>query len=116
MTEVVGSVAYLSPEIISKQPHDRSTDVWSMGIVLYILLTGRMPFVDKEVERTKANIVGKDLDFAKASWERVSQEAISLVKAMLEKDPTKRIKAGDLHRHEWLKEPAERPAVEENKN
>lgn len=92
----MGSVAYLSPEIISKLPHDSSTDIWSLGIVLYILLTGRMPFVDREVERTKHNIVSKDLDFGKASWERVSQEAISLVKAMLVKEPQLRIKAVDI--------------------
>ncbi|TNV87689.1 hypothetical protein FGO68_gene14180 [Halteria grandinella] len=104
VTEVVGSVAYLSPEIISKLPHDSSTDIWSLGIVLYILLTGRMPFVDREVERTKHNIVSKDLDFGKASWERVSQEAISLVKAMLVKEPQLRIKAVDILQHPWIKQ------------
>lgn len=80
MTETVGSVAYLSPEIIKGSPHGLKTDVWSLGIVLYIVLTGRMPFIDREVEKTKFNIVHKDLDLSRPSWERVSNAAKDLVK------------------------------------
>lgn len=43
--ELVGSVAFISPEIASEQHHGFATDIWSMGIVLYALLTGRLPFL-----------------------------------------------------------------------
>jgi serine/threonine protein kinase len=58
----VGSVAFLSPEIVREQAHDFATDIWSLGIVLYTLLTGRMPFVTKTKEKTLFNIKYKDIN------------------------------------------------------
>jgi serine/threonine protein kinase len=58
----VGSVAFLSPEIVREQPHDLATDVWSLGIVLYTLLTGRMPFVTKTKDKTLFNIKYKEIN------------------------------------------------------
>lgn len=51
-TKTLGSIAYLSPEIVSGKPHDFATDVWSLGIVLYTILTGRMPFINNSLEIT----------------------------------------------------------------
>ena len=102
MTETVGSVAYLSPEILQRRPHDLKTDVWSLGIVLYIVLTGRMPFIDREVERTKFNIVHKDLDLSRASWEKVSQAAKDLVTQMLCKAPDARLSIAQVLQHQWI--------------
>ena len=45
-----GTLAYCSPEIIGKKPHASKTDVWSLGIVLYTMLTRRMPFISQEEE------------------------------------------------------------------
>ena len=54
--EKVGSIAFMSPEIVSNRPHDKMTDIWSMGVMLYILLTGRFPFVNQSVNVTLNNI------------------------------------------------------------
>ena len=53
----------MSPEILSKQPYDFKTDVWSMGISLYCLLTGKLPFIGDTVEQTVSNIKKKQLNF-----------------------------------------------------
>jgi len=52
-----GTLMYCSPEIILGKPHTKMTDVWSMGIVLYVLLTNRMPFVTMDRKETSRNIV-----------------------------------------------------------
>lgn len=61
-TLMVGSIAYLSPEIVNKQPYEFKTDVWSMGIALYTLLTGKLPFLGENVEKTIENIKKRDLN------------------------------------------------------
>jgi serine/threonine protein kinase len=52
-----GTLMYCSPEIILGKPHTKMTDIWSMGIVLYVLLTNRMPFVTMDRKETSRNIV-----------------------------------------------------------
>lgn len=87
-----GTLAYCSPEIISKRPHTTQTDVWSLGIVLYALLSRRMPFVlANDPEQTKINIVNKDLNFDSEVWVSISSEAKDLLRKMLEKDGNRRI-------------------------
>lgn len=58
-----GTLAYCSPEIIAKKPHTTKTDVWSLGIVLYTMLTRRMPFIANDEEQTKNNILYRNLNF-----------------------------------------------------
>lgn len=54
--ENYGTVAYCSPEITSGEPHNKQTDIWSLGIVLYTLLTKRLPFIVPNIEQTIQNI------------------------------------------------------------
>ncbi len=56
-TDPYGTLMYCSPEIILGKPHNHNTDIWSMGIVLYVLLTNRMPFVTMDRKETSRNIV-----------------------------------------------------------
>jgi len=68
-----GTLAYCSPEIILKKPHSSKTDIWSLGIVLYSLLTRRMPFVvSNDVELTKNNIINRQLNFNTQIWLKIS--------------------------------------------
>jgi serine/threonine-protein kinase len=50
--DVVGSIAFMSPELVVSQPYDKRTDIWSIGIILYILLTGRYPFINSVPKMT----------------------------------------------------------------
>lgn len=89
--ESVGSVAFLSPEIVTGARHSFATDVWSLGIVFYILLTGRFPFLSNVVEQTMQNIAHKPLNFNQPFWEPISKESKNLIYKMLTKDPQTRI-------------------------
>lgn len=44
MTRVIGTMLYMAPEVLNKFPYDQSSDMWALGILLYIMLTGRIPF------------------------------------------------------------------------
>lgn len=102
-TDPYGTLAYCSPEIIAKRPHTQQTDVWSLGIVLYTLLTRRMPFVvSHDVEQTKNNILYRALNFENPLWQTVSEEGKDLLSRMLEKDQKNRISCEGALRHPWL--------------
>ena len=102
-TDPYGTLAYCSPEIIAKKPHTCHTDVWSLGIVLYTLLTRRMPFViSHDVEQTKTNILTRPLNFDNPLWHPISAEAKDLLSKMLEKDWKQRVSAEQALQHPWL--------------
>ena len=76
--------------------------MWSIGIVLYAMLTGRMPFIAQTWEQTVYNIRKKDLNFMQLCWANISAPAKDLVSRMLRKDKAQRIKTEDILRHPWL--------------
>jgi calcium-dependent protein kinase len=102
----VGSIAYLSPEILNAYPYDHRTDIWSMGIVLYTLLSGHLPFVQVSVEQTVYNIKYKNISFDQSFWDGISSAAKDLVSRLLTKDPTYRISLEEALQHSWLQHPA----------
>lgn len=71
----VGSVAFMSPEIVQNKSHDHSTDVWSLGVILYGLLTGYLPFINVSLEMTQWNIVNKEINLEQSCWDGVPQKA-----------------------------------------
>jgi len=99
-----GTLMYCSPEIILGKPHTQMTDIWSMGIVLYVLLTNRMPFVTLDRKETSRNIVQQRINFNQSSWFRVSNAAKDLVSRLLDKNQETRIVIKDILKHEWFEQ------------
>ncbi|TNV87232.1 hypothetical protein FGO68_gene13625 [Halteria grandinella] len=100
--QTVGSIAFLSPEIVGKKYHNQATDIWSMGVVLYVMLTGRIPFIHPEVEKTMLNIQFRELNFQQTCWEKISAEAKDLVSRMLWKEASSRATIQEVLSHKWL--------------
>ncbi|KRY22739.1 Maternal embryonic leucine zipper kinase [Trichinella patagoniensis] len=104
-----GSPAYAAPEIISgKAYYGNETDVWSMGVLLYTLLCGCLPFDDDNItamyRKIQANIIIPLFPYSGQYKEPtdVSSNAVNLLRCMLQKDPAKRIKAKELLTHPWV--------------
>uniref|UniRef100_A0AC35TLZ7 Ribosomal protein S6 kinase n=1 Tax=Rhabditophanes sp. KR3021 TaxID=114890 RepID=A0AC35TLZ7_9BILA len=96
---------FVAPEVLKKQGYDMSCDIWSMGVILFSLLSGEAPFamnpddnsalILERVGEGKFNMSGK-------CWDKISSFAKDLVKRMLHVDPSKRITAKQMLLHPWL--------------
>jgi len=102
MTTIVGTPFYVAPEVLRGE-YDKSCDIWSLGIILYIFLSGYPPFDgDNNLEIFK-NVMQQEISFKGEHWENISAEACDLISKMLEKDPKKRISASQCEDHPWFR-------------
>lgn len=102
MTSVCGTPAYMAPEVIMNEKYDISCDIWSLGIVLYVMLCGYPPFDAESNEENMNNIKSGNFKFPSPDWDNVSDLAKDLVKSMITVDPKKRITAKEVLNHEWM--------------
>lgn len=97
-----GTARYLAPEqLVEGAPDTVAHDMWAAGVVLYILLSGFPPFtapIPQLFDDIKAGVY----DFPSPEWDRVSDDAKDLVRALLTVDPEKRMTAEQVARHQWV--------------
>ncbi|KAF7059888.1 hypothetical protein CFC21_066732 [Triticum aestivum] len=109
-TEVVGSGIYMAPEVLMRS-YGPEADVWSAGVILYILLCGVPPFWGDNDERIAESIIRGEINFEREPWPKVSQTAKDLVKKMLDQDPATRLTAKQVFEHPWIKNADKAPNV-----
>jgi calcium-dependent protein kinase len=101
MNKVSGTPYYIAPEVLFEK-YDEKCDVWSIGIIMYILLCGYPPFNgDSDTEILNRIKEGK-FTFPKEEWENVSNDAKDLINCMLKYNPEERLSASDCLQHKWL--------------
>lgn len=100
-TDVVGSPYYVAPEVLRKH-YGQECDVWSAGVIIYILLSGVPPFWDETEQGIFEQVLKGELDFISEPWPSISESAKDLVRRMLVRDPKKRITAHEVLRHPWV--------------
>ncbi|KAM7525339.1 hypothetical protein LguiA_015241 [Lonicera macranthoides] len=101
-TDVVGSPYYVAPEVLKKF-YGQECDVWSAGVIIYILLSGVPPFWDELEQGIFEQVLNGDLDFSSEPWPSVSDSAKDLIKKMLVRDPKKRLTAHEVLCHPWVR-------------
>uniref|UniRef100_A0A8C8ZXQ3 Ribosomal protein S6 kinase n=1 Tax=Prolemur simus TaxID=1328070 RepID=A0A8C8ZXQ3_PROSS len=102
---------YAAPELLNHNGYDESCDLWSLGVILYTMLSGQVPFQshDRSLTCTSAEEIMKkikkgDFSFEGEAWKNVSQEAKDLIQGLLTVDPNKRLKMSGLRYNEWLQD------------
>ncbi|XP_025246964.1 ribosomal protein S6 kinase alpha-5 isoform X5 [Theropithecus gelada] len=102
---------YAAPELLNQNGYDESCDLWSLGVILYTMLSGQVPFQshDRSLTCTSAVEIMKkikkgDFSFEGEAWKNVSQEAKDLIQGLLTVDPNKRLKMSGLRYNEWLQD------------
>lgn len=99
---VVGTPYYVAPEVL-KQNYDKSCDIWSLGIILYIFLCGYPPFEGDDSTEIFRNVLKQELKFDPEHWRDISNDAKHLISLMLDKNPQTRITAEQCLQHNWFK-------------
>uniref|UniRef100_A0A8C7S687 Ribosomal protein S6 kinase n=1 Tax=Oncorhynchus mykiss TaxID=8022 RepID=A0A8C7S687_ONCMY len=105
------TLAYAAPEILKYDGYDESCDLWSLGVILYTMLSGQVPFQcqGKSLTHTSAEEIMRkikqgDFSFEGEAWRSVSQQAKDLIQELLTVDPDKRIKMCGLRYNAWLQD------------
>ncbi|CAM6085919.1 unnamed protein product [Calypogeia fissa] len=98
-----GSIDYVAPEVLMKKTVLPASDMWSLGVILYILLCGFAPFHARS-NREKQNLIvsGNFGNFQEETWRTISSSAKQLIASLLLVDPQRRPSASDLLRHPWV--------------
>ncbi|KAK3017801.1 hypothetical protein RJ639_004414 [Escallonia herrerae] len=100
-SDVVGSPYYVAPEVLRKH-YGPECDVWSAGVIIFILLSGVPPFWDETEQGIFEQVLKGELDFVSEPWPNISDSAKDLVKKMLVRDPKKRLSAHEVLCHPWV--------------
>ncbi|XP_065804551.1 triple functional domain protein isoform X7 [Labrus bergylta] len=99
---LLGSPEFASPELVLGEPVSLNSDMWSLGVVTYVLLSGASPFLDESAEETCLNICQLDFSFPRDYFQGVSQAARDFICLLLRTDPGRRPPAGLCLQEPWL--------------
>lgn len=99
---LLGSPEFAPPELVLGDPVSLTSDLWSLGVVTYVLLSGASPFLDESAEETCLNICKLDFSFPRDYFQGVSQAARDFVCLLLRSDPSRRPPAGLCLQEPWL--------------
>ncbi|KAK1356216.1 PEPC kinase 1b [Heracleum sosnowskyi] len=102
MSGIVGTPYYVAPEILSGEDYNDKVDVWSCGVILYIMLAGVPPFYGDSPVETFEKVLRGNLRFPSRIFRSVCPEAKDLLRKMLCKDPCRRLSADQVLRHPWV--------------
>ena len=102
LNEQIGTSFYIAPEVL-KNSYNEKCDLWSCGVILYILLSGSPPFYGIDEDEIFRKILFCHYSFNHSIWDEISYEAKDLITKLLELDPQKRLSAKEALEHNWFK-------------
>lgn len=103
---MVGTPGYVAPEVVKGEAYGPPVDMWACGVLLYIMLSGMMPFYGRDDRECLKRIAAGIYKMPDREWKSISVEAKSLVKSLLQTDPKKRLTANAALHHNFLAEPS----------
>lgn len=102
MQSVCGTPMYMAPEVIDDLGYSQQCDIWSIGVIMYTLLTGRPPFRAETEEKLYELIKKGEVDFSDPCWETCHESAKNLLLGMLKVNPAYRRTAQEILNHPWI--------------
>ncbi|XP_065107648.1 serine/threonine-protein kinase 17B [Paramisgurnus dabryanus] len=102
LREILGTPEYVAPEILNYEPITTATDLWSVGVIAYMLVTGESPFAGEDKQETFLNVSQVNVDYSMESFSRVSELAVDFIQKLLVKSPEDRPSAAECMTHPWL--------------
>ena len=105
-TEGFGTLTFVSPEVLIRKPYNKEVDIWSLGVILYLMLSGDLPFDDPDDDEQKIakSIVYQEVKFPQEKFGKRSKAVIELIKGCLTKDPKSRLKIDEIIKGDWIKQ------------
>lgn len=98
-----GTPLYVAPEVLLRQPYGPEADLWSLGVIVYIMLVGYPPFDDNDLVQLVKKIKYRPVKFDGPEWMLISEEGKQFLSNLLDKDASNRMTAQQALEHEWLK-------------
>jgi len=102
MQTACGTPGYVAPEVLNATGYDKEVDMWSIGVITYILLCGFPPFYNDSLPELFEQIMKADYDFPDDYWKDVSEEAKDFIRRLLVVEPSKRMTGKEALKHPWL--------------
>ncbi|KAK2718447.1 MAP kinase-activated protein kinase 2-like [Artemia franciscana] len=106
---------YAAPEVLGPEKYDKSCDMWSLGVIMYILLCGYPPFFSSHGQAMspgmKKRIRAGQYDFPGPEWKAITQDAKDLIKGLLQTDSEKRLTIDQVMQHKWIAQCTAVPAT-----
>lgn len=102
LTTRCGTPSYVAPEVLKNAPYDQSVDMWSIGVILYVLLCGYPPFADSNQSELFRRIRMSNWKFRGEEWENISDDAKDLIRGLLVANPIQRFTAKQALQCKWL--------------
>eukprot|EP00419_Tripos_fusus_P053609 CAMPEP_0172814160 /NCGR_PEP_ID=MMETSP1075-20121228/11089_1 /TAXON_ID=2916 /ORGANISM="Ceratium fusus, Strain PA161109" /LENGTH=397 /DNA_ID=CAMNT_0013653945 /DNA_START=68 /DNA_END=1261 /DNA_ORIENTATION=+ len=100
---ICGSDFYLAPEVIKQEEYGREIDIWAVGVITYVLLSGSLPFFHNVLHKLYRHIVERDLSFPEQAWKNVSKGALDFILRLLQVRAGDRLTADQALSHPWLR-------------
>lgn len=101
MATACGTPGYVAPEVLSQKPYGKAVDVWSIGVIAYILLCGYPPFYDENDANLFAQILKGEFEFDSPYWDDISDSAKDFISRLICVDPEKRYSCKEALAHPW---------------
>ncbi|KAF8372018.1 cmk-1 [Pristionchus pacificus] len=102
MATACGTPGYVAPEVLQQKPYGKAVDVWSIGVIAYILLCGYPPFYDENDANLFAQIIKGDYEFDAPYWDQISESAKDFISHLMCCDPDQRYDCEQALAHPWI--------------
>lgn len=109
LTQIMGTADYVAPEVISFEPISLATDMWSVGVLTYVFLTGCTPFGGETDNDTFVNITKAEVDFPDELFALISDQARDFICGLLVKKTSDRMTVDECLSHDWMTAPTISP-------